>query len=182
MNNGYLATPAQVANVVLTLAFGKYEEYKLTPYKLGKLVYMIYAWYYAIYNKPLFQDSITIGVNGPVVDDIDNQFAIYKNNIVTSLASTYNVDTGSDVGNLSANNFEHKKVIDIANTVLSFYKDLGDTEIRKLTHEEGSVWSIETGNGAKLQDKLGQPIADIATIKKRAEKAIERYKKYRGYV
>ena len=102
-NSQFIATPIQVANVVLTLALKKEAEYKLTPYKLGKMVYMVYAWYYALTDKKLFQDDILIGVNGPVVQDVDSQFAYCKNNVVTMLASTFNVDTGTDIGNLTSN-------------------------------------------------------------------------------
>ena len=55
-NSQFIATSIQVANAVLILALEKEAEYKLTPYKLGKMVYMVYAWYYALTDKKLFQN------------------------------------------------------------------------------------------------------------------------------
>lgn len=182
MKNRFIATPSQVANVILTLAFRKTTEYKLTPYKLGKMVYMIYAWYYAISGAKLFSDPILIGENGPIVKEVDNQFSSQKNNIIPNgmLASTYNVDLNMDVGNLVDTNPEHLLVINIANTVLEFYKNENDTDLRSLTHAKGSVWYIETNNGKELQDKVGQPVSNYEAIKRRAEESIERYKATQG--
>jgi uncharacterized phage-associated protein len=172
MNNGYLATPAQVANVVLTLTVGKNDIYLLTPYKLGKLVYMAYAWYYVLTGKKLFDSSPKLGENGPVIEEIDSQFAKNRNNIIPieARASTYDVDRGEELGELSIDNKEHQIIINIVNTVLSFYKDLHDGNLKKLTHEEGSVWSIANDNGLKI----GDSITDMETIKQRAEIAIKK--------
>jgi len=173
MNNGYLATPAQVANVVLTLTVGKNDIYLLTPYKLGKLVYMVYAWYYALTGNKLFDSPPKLGENGPVIEEIDSQFAKYRNNIIPIgvKASTYDVDRGEDLGELSIDNKEHQIIINIVSGVVENYKNYNDEQLRKLTHEEDSVWSITNGNGLEI----GDSITDMEAIKRRAEIAIKKF-------
>lgn len=172
-NSQFIATPAQVANVVLTLTVGKNDIYLLTPYKLGKLVYMVYAWYYALTGNQLFYSTPKLGENGPVIEEIDSQFAQYKNNIIPigARASTYDVDRGEELGDLSIDNKEHQNIINIVSGVVENYKNYNDNELRNLTHEQGSVWSVAMNKGLKIGDN----ITDFQDIKQRAEVAIKKF-------
>ena len=161
-NKDSLATPLQIANVILALLVNQYEEYKLTPLKLGKLVYVIYAWYYTMYNEELFINPITVGNRGPVVEAIDSQFGIYTDNIIPqgTRANTYNVDTKTDVGDLEFQ--KHQKVIQLASICVEYYKDKSGDDMSNITHKN------ELQNEAKIGDNI-----DKQLMKERAEKAIK---------
>jgi uncharacterized phage-associated protein len=169
-----IATPSQLANLILAITIGKRNEYHLTPYKLGKMVYVVYAWYYAITDTKLFTSPIQIGQNGPVIKEVDAQFAEHKNNIIPSgsKASTYDVDSGIDIGNLQQSNPEHLKVMNLTAKILEFYKDYDDTKIKDLTHEKGSLWEVETDGGKNCID---QNVTQFDAMKNRALSAMDKY-------
>lgn len=96
------------------------EENKPTPDKLKiqKLVYYAQAWNIVFYDKPLFEEKIEAGKNGPAIR------SLYDYNTLTSytISQTLNKFTDSEIY--------------VLEEVFRVYGDLNSADLRKLTHRE----------------------------------------------
>ena len=76
MSSGPRHTAVEVARYVLRFAHSKGSL--VTNLKLQKLLYYAQGWHLAIFNKPLFGDSIEAWVHGPVVPKVYQKYKKYR--------------------------------------------------------------------------------------------------------
>jgi uncharacterized phage-associated protein len=168
MNNGFIATPSQVANVILTLCDNR-REYKLNALKLVKLVYFVYAWYLAYEDENLFGEPIVVGVKGPIIQSLNGEFSQYGDDYIPEnvFASTYNIETGKDDGKLDVDNQDKKiqTTLGIIEEVITYYKDKTGTQLSNITHEESAPWTLSSG--------VQMSVIDKALIKDRAKSKLK---------
>src|SRR5262245_57326727 len=99
----------------------------LTPLKLQKLVYYAQAWYYTLFNTPLFDDKIEAWAHGPVVRSVWNtykQFASKDAPIEVSKAV------------LLCDPIEDERVIKLLDDVKSIYGEHSGAYLEELSHSE----------------------------------------------
>lgn len=172
MNNKFIATPSQVANVILTLCDDR-AEYKLNALKLVKLVYFVYAWYLAYSDDELFIEPIVVGARGPIIQSLNGEFSQYGDDYIPEniIASTYNIETRKDDGRLDIDdsNPSIQTIFGIIEEVVNHYKDKTGTQLSNITHEENAPWSITTHNG----ESISMSVIDKNLIKERAKNKLK---------
>lgn len=126
-----LITPLVVANNFLVR--GKEEDIEITPLKLQKLVYFLYATYLKATNEKLFSEQFEVWTKGPVVPSIYTSFSSYGDNPIKTFAkdSQDKVFYVDEIG-------IYKRCLD---TVWGKYKNLTGEELSKRTHEPGTAWT-----------------------------------------
>jgi len=120
-------TAEQIANWFLSKI--EYESGdSIAPLKLQKLVYYAQAWHLAIWDEPLFEDSIEAWVHGPVVPVL-----YYKFKEICA-DCPIPIDRIDEARNSILTLKEH--VIGLLNEVLEIYGEHSGRYLEKLTHCE----------------------------------------------
>ena len=120
-----MANAIDVANVFLKLSEPESGD-ALTNLKLQKLVYYVQGFHLAIYDKPIFEESILHWEHGPVVKELYEAFKQYGSDTVPVPAEV-NADALTD---------EQVKLIEEVNSV---YGQFSAWKLRDMTHAE-SPW------------------------------------------
>ena len=102
----------------------------MTNKKLQKLCYYSQAWFYALYNKKLFEERIEAWVHGPVCPKLYKQYAEYGYEEIPKINKRIE---------MQENEF------DVLNQVWELYGELNGDELEILTHRE-EPW-LEARNG-----------------------------------
>lgn len=137
---------AHVANTILFRA--KNEDMAISPMKLQKLVYFLYAEYLYSEKDSLFAERFEAWKYGPVLDDIYQAFKEYGANRIKKYMPDANglfqiIDTDSDIGFKAC--FEK---------VWYSYASKTGIELSKMTHQTCSAWYAAVSAGKTfLTDK-----------------------------
>lgn len=73
---------------------GILEGQPVNPMKLQKLLYYAYGWYYALFDKKLFNESFEAWDYGPVVENIYHDLKHYGNNPIKEPITKYGFGDG----------------------------------------------------------------------------------------
>jgi len=135
-------TALMVANTIIIKSLR--ENKSITPMKLQKLLYMVYACYLAKTNIPLFAERFEAWQYGPVISNVYNEFKQYGNSSI-------------DMPYLSKGDNAHytleKGVFgSCLQEVWSKYSDFTGIALSKITHEDNSAWNKKS-LGQFLDDK-----------------------------
>ena len=141
-----MIAPTTVANNFLVR--GLKENIEITPLKLQKLVYFLYATYLKATDEKLFSEPFETWTKGPVVPSIYAAFSTYGKKPIKTLALN-----SQSISFMVAEKGIFKKCID---TVWLTYKALSGEELSDLTHKPGTAWSK-----AKKDAKIVLEDADI---------------------
>jgi hypothetical protein len=166
VNDKYL--PSHIANYFLWKA-RKEDLNDVTPMKLIKLVYIGYAWYYAIYDKKLFAEQIQAWQYGPVIPSIYHEFKRFGSSPISNYAIEFGLDTGETSYPIVMEKDE--EILQVLGAVWEIYKNKSGTELSKITHEEDSPWHY-----AFYGQGVNSPLSD-EQIRERAGTAILKHKK-----
>lgn len=93
----------------------------MTNKKIQKLCYYAQAWFYALYNKKLFNERIEAWVHGPVCPELYREYAIYGYQEIPKINKEIKMQE------------EQKKLL---NQVWNIYGKLDGDELEILTHRE----------------------------------------------
>lgn len=158
-------TPQHIANFFLYRA--KEEGiHDVTPMKLIKLVYIAYAWNFALYGKSLFNECIEPWQHGPVIPTLYHEFKNFKSDPITGFAHNYDLDTRQTSYPVVDSNDD--ELLSVLANVWSCYKNKTGSQLRDITHAENSAWSkarVTSCNMKKYPEE----------IKTRALQAINNY-------
>lgn len=113
----------QVSNYVISLTQNNPEE-NLTNMKLQKILYYLQGYYLAIFNEPLFDDSIEAWKYGPVVCQEYHAFKGYGHNPIIVPESEVSFDYLTPI--------QKKFII----KVYSHFRQFSPIKLMELTHEE----------------------------------------------
>lgn len=124
-------TANQVANRMLQLAGD--ENRSLTPMQLIKLVYLCQGWMLGIEGRPLFKEPVEAWAYGPVIRSVYDAVRTYRDQPISEMIPTdpTNFDPDED---------------DIIRQTFDQYGELPGLTLSKLTHKDGSPWSITYEN------------------------------------
>ena len=126
-----VVTALEVANNVIRRALD--EKRSLSPMKLQKLIYFIYARYYSETGIRLFSERFGTWKNGPVLDTVYQEFKTFGSSSIDRFCIKDNRIKSVDED--SSESF--RIVID---DLWRKYKDCNGTELSKITHTPGSAW------------------------------------------
>ena len=140
----------------------------MTPMKLMKLVYFAYAWYFAVFNKPLFQESIVAWKYGPVIPSIYHEFKRYGRKSISQFAVNFDPKTGEFSFPIVRN--DDRTTLQVLEAVWSIYKRISGLDLSDITHEDKSPWKLAYEKGENT-------VLDNEKIVARAKEAIEKHLK-----
>lgn len=126
-----LLTPNVIANNFIKKSLD--ENIPITPLKLQKLVYFLYAKYLKETNKKLFTERFETWKYGPVIPSIYAEFNSYKDKPIKTMSkdSTGKSYTASEID-------EFGKCID---EIWETYKNYTGSALSAMTHESGTAWT-----------------------------------------
>lgn len=133
-----LLTPNVIANNFIKKSLD--ENIPVTPLKLQKLVYFLYAKYLKETNRKLFTERFETWKYGPVIPSIYAEFNSYQNKPIKTMSkdSTGKSYRASEID-------EFGKCID---EVWETYKNYTGSALSDMTHEPDTAWTKakEEGN------------------------------------
>jgi|HubBroStandDraft_1064217.scaffolds.fasta_scaffold518715_2 uncharacterized phage-associated protein len=112
-----VTTASDVADFIL-----EKSTKEISNLKLQKLLYYCQAWHLALYDRPLFADSIEAWLHGPVVPSIYRQFKKFGWQPIKR--------TGHPCAQLDDNAQAH------VGEILKLYGDFNAVALEQMTHEE----------------------------------------------
>lgn len=111
-----------------------YNEHKpVSNLKLQKMLYFLYGWYYAKFNKNLFEDNFVAWKLGPVVQEVYFEYSKY---IANPICENYNIQ-------LDLN----KQEIGFIDESIESLKDKSARDLVNKSHET-IPWKTTFDNGA----------------------------------
>lgn len=110
---------------------------RITNLKLQKLLYYSQGICLALYDQPLFKESIEAWTHGPVVPDVYYQYLFNKGNpIIMDNSSAENEKIITSIEqNTMANN--------VLNMTYNNFAIYTAWQLRNMTHADGSPWDIK---------------------------------------
>ncbi|HBH27144.1 MAG TPA: hypothetical protein DDX54_07085 [Rhodospirillaceae bacterium] len=136
--------PEAIANSILWLA--QREGIPITPMKLIKLVYIVYGWYLALFDKQIFDSTknpIEAWDHGPVIPSLYHQFKKFEARPINEFAVDGEIlDHSEEIGNLRYPAVDHRDRA-ATGTILSVwdaYKNYNASDLRYITHAPGGAW------------------------------------------
>jgi len=139
-----MANVFNVATYFIQLAHSNLDN-QITNLKLQKLVYYSQAWSMVFRHQPMFSDQIEAWRRGPVVPNLWEKYADYRNSTIPKPSESEEIDlvfTG-----------EEKCVLDL---VWNRYGRLSAIELSELTHKEFPWCYARRGIGENARSQ--QPI------------------------
>ena len=137
-----LITPVCVANNFIKR--GKAEDIEITPLKLQKLIYFLFAEYLRRTDDTLFTERFETWTLGPVVPSVYAEFSSYGKKPIETFASDSqgNSYIVTEIG-------VFKQCID---KIWCQYKDFSGEQLSHLTHRPGTAWSIAKEKQSRYLD------------------------------
>ncbi|MCL2854470.1 MAG: Panacea domain-containing protein [Defluviitaleaceae bacterium] len=130
-----------ISNNILRLAFR--DNIEVTPMKLQKLLYLLYARYLHLGNEPLFSSRFEVWKYGPVLRDIYNHFKDFGARPINGYAE---IDGKALVLDESVNDL-FKEALELT---WDRFKDFSGQQLSALTHLQGTAWHIANGRGDRF--------------------------------
>ena len=159
-----------VANFFLDQA--EREGIPITPMKLVKLVYIAYGWHLALTGRRLFDEPIEAWKHGPVVPSLYHEFKDFGNKPIDRRSYDLNEETFEFfVPRIDKSRNDTSIVL---SKVWASYRHFSGWNLRNLTHEVGSPWSLVYDPNKKYTSLNDDDIS--AHYKKRISEYIERSK------
>lgn len=111
--------------------------------KLQKLVYYAQGFHLAIYDKPLFPESIEAWTHGPVVPELYRAYREY---------GAGSIDRPSDI-DFRIYNDDVKELLD---EIYAVYGQFSAWKLRNMTHEESPWKTFAPSNGVITHESMGK--------------------------
>jgi len=138
-----LLSPLVYANTIIRRALQ--AKIPITPMKLQKLLYFLFARYLYQHDAPLFANNFEKWQHGPVVSEVYREFSKYGANSITNFAR----DSDRKVYLVDEKNEKFMKCFD---EVWDRYHAMSGWELSNRTHEEGTAWRKAEGLFLALED------------------------------
>ncbi len=165
-----------VANYFLTLS--QEEGREIRPLALIKLVYIAYGYALAMTGRSIIDerfDEVQAWKLGPVIPSVYHTFKHNRNNPVRDKAIAY-CDNGTDTPDIQELTLDDTEACDIVRLVWNKYKDMTDSRLVTLLHQNGSPWKrcYVEGQNAIIPERETR-----AYYRRVVEKPLDRRRKYR---
>lgn len=148
--------PFSVKHVANCFLQRDFEDGKasISPMKLQKLVYCLHGWHLAITERPAINSNFQAWPYGPVEENLYHLFKSFRNNNISSYASSWAGDKQvAYVVSKSGN----EEFYDIFDCIIKKYMPFSAIQLSALTHKTGTPWSITRDKGKqKIEDSLIQ--------------------------
>ena len=162
-------TASHIANFFLLKA--KHDKVSdITAMKLVKLVYIAYAWYYAICKKKLFDEKIEAWRYGPVVPSIYHEFKRFRHESI----DCFSINNTDDLFPLIYENDYLAGVILLR--VWKSYKNKDGIRLSNITHGDEGFWKSTYSNSNEQKNYEEQ----LKLMAARAKEAIVKFYGERG--
>jgi len=138
-----MLSPLVYANTIIKRSLQ--TDVPVSPLKLQKLLYFLYAYYYSVNEQPLFAANFEKWKYGPVVSEVYQAFQKYGGNRITDFAYDCN-------GKVTVIDERHQAFSECLQAVWSKYGNYTGNELSTLTHGEGTAWSKAEGPFLKIED------------------------------
>jgi uncharacterized phage-associated protein len=125
-----VVTALNVANNFIKRAIEEKES--LSPMKLQKLLYFLYAVFYTKTGLQLFSERFATWKYGPVIDTVYQKFRDFG----SSSINKYCMNDGI----ITSVNEEHDIFRQLIDMVWCKFKEKSGIELSKITHEEWTAW------------------------------------------
>lgn len=135
---------------------------EITPLALQKLLYFAQAFFYALYNEPLFLDDCQAWARGPVYPDIYSKYKDFGYNPIEKNLP----EEGTDFSELTT------KEISVLDAIVDIFGMYSGTVLSKITHNE-QPW-IEA-RGALLPSDRSVTVINRDTINSYFKHVVEKY-------
>lgn len=132
MGGEIMIDACSVANSILTRSFN--ENIDITPMKLQKMVYFLYADYLNKTGRNLFDERFETWKYGPVLRSLYDKFKRYGANAIKGYASSAD---GSIYVISEQSSPEFRESLD---RIWSRYKQYDGVYLSSLTHKMGTAW------------------------------------------
>lgn len=165
-----------VANYFLTLSQEEGREIK--PLALIKLVYIAYGYALAMVGRSIIDDRFDVVQAwklGPVIPSVYHTFKHNKNNPIHDKAIAY-CDNGTATPDIHVPILDDTEVADIVRLVWNKYKNMTDSQLVTMLHQNGTPWKrcYVEGQNAVIPEE--ETRAYYRTV---VEKPLCRHRKYR---
>ena len=148
-------TASHIANFFLLKA-QRDKVPDITAMKLAKLVYIAYAWYYAISKQRLFKEKIESWRYGPVVPSIYHEFKRFGNQPIEG----FSISDSEDLLPLIDSDDHFTGIILLR--VWKKYKNISVTTLIEITHEDKELWYENYDEQLKLMaDRAEEAIVKL---------------------
>lgn len=121
-----------VGNSILKRAFK--EDIDITPMKLQKIIYFVYARYFELTNKSLFNERFEPWKYGPVIRSVYDEFKYKGSNAIKKYALD---EEGNALIVKESSSAKFKEALDL---VWEKYKDYDGIVLSSLTHKTDTAW------------------------------------------
>lgn len=122
-------TALQIAKRMIETGKSREPAQQYTPLQLLKLVYIAHGWMLALYNRPLFNESVEAWKYGPVIPVLYEHVKKYKDRPVT------------DINVAPVNDFS-KEELAVIDYVIKAYGHIDGITLSQITHADGTPWSM----------------------------------------
>ncbi len=116
----------------------------VSPMKMQKLLYFLYARFYANHNIPLFSDQFEKWPYGPVLSEVYTEFKAFGSRPIDE----FYINSGGEARVADENN---PLFLSCFNEVWDRFGPLSGIDLSKLTHQEGSAWCKTERMGSFLK-------------------------------
>jgi len=128
----YMISALNVSNNLINRA--KLTGATMTPMKLQKLLYFVYARYLFRSNQPLFKERFATWQFGPVIPEVYKYFESYSRKNIDD----YFVDENNEIYGAK----ETGLFADVLEEVWNKFGQETGIHLSERTHEQGAAWSI----------------------------------------
>ncbi len=162
-------SPAAIANNILWQA--SEDGVKVTPMKLLKLVYFVYGWSLALFDRKIFDEKIQAWQYGPVIPSLYYEFQRFGKNPIEGFASQalLNPDTGDfDKITYPMIDQEDQELHAVIAEIWKCYKSKSAMALSDITHNHDSAWDKAYKRGIRSE-------LDDADIRERSLEGIKKH-------
>lgn len=134
-----------IADTLLKIA--KRDGKSLTPMQLVKLVYIAYGWFFAIFDRKLFNNRIEAWQYGPVIPDLYHETKIYGRSPIPL----------HDIGEPNDILILEEDVKEFLEKIFKAYDGMDGIQLSSLTHRPGTPWTQvyqPNVHGIQIPDEL----------------------------
>lgn len=159
--NNYNYTPSHIANFFL-----EKKNHKITNLKLNKLVYISLGYSLSYLDEDIFPaEEVEAWKFGPVIPSLYHEFKVFGKKFINTKSAELEFEE-LDIQNAGDNDIDnsikkyypkidkkHQDLHTIISAIQEIYQNETGIALMKLTHQEGTPWSISYSEGKQVIDK-----------------------------
>ena len=125
----------------------------LNSMKLQKLMYFAQAWHLQKKRIPLFRDTFTRGLNGPVLNSIDHQVMAYGTRPITQTIRILSGGDDPEAWRVPDIRWHDDSALGLVDAICRHYGEHSAEVLSEMTHQPGSAWSQGVADGSPITNE-----------------------------